>query len=261
MEEGAVLRIDLSSVAIHDSQSPVDISRLHIFEKYLISSTSLNRFLSKLLLKFSSLLPSVDFKQHGFPCSGPFDRSFRWFRTIHLHGYFADFSYSANSDLFTDSVNLPGSSLWFNETAKKISLGPAVAIHVRRGDFLTNPEHYGILSAEYYRRALAIIPLELRSAKFFVFSDSPSAAHETLSQISEFQFEYVSPPSDSNALESLILISLAKVQILANSTFSFWAGFLSKNTSLVCYPNKDKQGRDIAGGIPEDWVAIEEDWE
>jgi hypothetical protein len=255
------LSINLSSVTSHDTENPIDISSLQILNGYSVPQNFLRWLYSRLILKVNWIFPSIDLDSLGRFSAGKFDRAFRTITTIHLHGYFADFTYARRSNLFNSEVNLTDPSIWFKEMKEIISKEPIIAIHVRRGDFLENPEHYGILDANYYRKAIAAIPKDLHAAGLWVFSDNPLLAQETLSEISECQFKFVSPPSNSNALESLILMSLAKGQILANSTFGLWAAFISKKSEFVCYPALDKAGQVMADGLQSDWNPIEESWQ
>lgn len=264
------LYIDLSLAAVHDSENPVDISSLRVLEKYTTPVNIRNKLCRNLIInlfsrvwhrpKLNWIFPSYDLNSIGTFSLGSFDHVFRTFSTIHLYGYFADFSYEVKSNLFASDLNPTKPSKWFQEMAITISKEPVIAVHVRRGDFLTSPEHYGILGSEYYQRAIAAIPSEWDRAQIWVFSDSPLLAQETLSSLQDFRFKYVFPPIDSNALESLILMSMAEGHIVANSTYSFWSAYLSKNSRFVCYPARDRHGQVIVQGLPNEWIQIEESW-
>jgi hypothetical protein len=259
-ELNASLSISLFNIANHDADKLVDISNLEILRGYSAPRTLRGRLYSKVILRLNWIFPAFDLGSIGSFPLGQYDRVFRTFRTIHLSGYFADFTYGCRSNLFNGDVSPIRPSEWFREMVSKLQSQPVVAIHVRRGDFLTNPEHYGILDATYYQRAIATIPSELHGSQMWVFSDSPSLAQETLSEIPECQFVYILPPPSANALESLILMSLAQGHIVANSTFSFWAALISKESKFVCYPARDKNGHPISEGIPHDWIQVEESW-
>jgi hypothetical protein len=254
------LYLDLSLIAVHNSENPVDICRLEVLQQYSTPLTFRGKLRTRLILKLNWMFPSFDLSSVGTFSPGNFDRVFRTLRTIHLYGYFADFSYGDSSKLFEGEINLIKPSTWFMEMANTISKKPVVALHVRRGDFLANPEHYGILGANYYKNAITAIPSGSKGALIWVFSDSLSLAQEMLSQIHESKFEYISPPPNSNALESLILMSLAEGLIVANSTFSFWAAYISKKSKFICYPARDRNGQVIVKGIPTEWIQIEESW-
>ena len=252
--------IELFRTTAHNALNPVDISKLEVLKKYTGRQTYIRKLYSRFILKLNWIFPSFDLSSVGGFSIGTFDRAFRTFRTIHLDGYFADFTYEGKSKLFEGDIQPTEPSLWFTEMVDTITKEPVVALHVRRGDFLLKPDHYGILDAIYYKRAIAKIPADLRKAQIWVFSDSPSLARETLSQIPDFQFVYISPPPTSNALESLILMSLAEGQIIANSTFSIWAAYISKRSKFVCYPTRDRNGNLMVAGIPSNWIHVDGSW-
>ena len=258
---GARLYLDLSSVAFHESGNPVDISRMVMFEVYSVRRSPLKNIPNRLLLKLSRVLPDIDRKKLNFNPLGPHDRIFKFWRAIHINGYFADFRYAKKSQLFDAKVNLDNPSPWFKEMYNYFSKESVVAIHVRRGDFLLNPAHYGVLSIEYYRKALRELPGSLRNAPIWIFSDDISLAKEIFEKVENHQFNYLKPGDDSNALESLLLMSLAKGIIVANSTYSLWAGFMSSNPEIICYPSTDINGQELAAGIPTTWKQIESSWE
>jgi hypothetical protein len=61
--------------------------------------------------------------------------------------------------------------------------------------------------------------------------------------------------------QQMLLMSLCKDNIIANSTFSWWGAYLNANPCKnVCYPAtwfQTKVGHDTTHLCPEDWTAIE----
>ena len=60
--------------------------------------------------------------------------------------------------------------------------------------------------------------------------------------------------------EQLLLMSLCQYNIIANSTFSWWAAYLNDNPDkIVCYPEewfKTTTGHDTSDLFPEDWAKV-----
>lgn len=112
---------------------------------------------------------------------------------------------------------------------KMISETNAVAVHIRLGDYYANAEAmavHGVDLERYYLNAIeSICGREQRHYKFFVFSDDPEPlAHFksiTLDNVQVYGGRTSSPYTD------LYLMSRAPALVIANSTFSWWAGFLS----------------------------------
>ena len=86
--------------------------------------------------------------------------------------YFSDVADTIRSDFAFDSVPGPRYTSWDRE----IRRSRAVAVHVRRGDYASNPRAsavHGVLPGTYYGAAAQLM-LELEpDASFFVFSDEP----------------------------------------------------------------------------------------
>lgn len=52
-------------------------------------------------------------------------------------------------------------------------------------------------------------------------------------------------------------MSLAKANVIANSTFSYWGAYLNEKTRIVVYPKKWFASKFIAPNIfPDDWFGI-----
>lgn len=102
-------------------------------------------------------------------------------------------------------------------------------IHIRKGDYLTTDTSYGVLSADYYLRNLG-------TEKFsVVVTDDLDGAQEIVGRIRP---DFVFTPRNSTAWETLKIMQHSNRLIMANSTLSWWGGFLaSRRGSEVISPN------------------------
>ena len=99
-------------------------------------------------------------------------------------------------------------------------------IHVRRGDFLTSDTTYGLIGANHYRRFMnKDLPLVIGT------DDVSSAA----SLIADLNPDFVFSPTDSTAWQALKMMAMADSLLLANSTLSWWGGFLASNRGKTVY--------------------------
>ena len=131
------------------------------------------------------------------------------------------------------------------------SVGDAIALHVRRTDYLTNPNHTA-LGLDYYKKALKQFD---DTSSVLVFSDDPEWCKEQelfsgdRFMISESEDKYV----------DLCLMSLCKQHVIANSSFSWWGAWLSGSDDVVSpvrWFGKDNQDKNTKDLIPERWVRI-----
>lgn len=105
---------------------------------------------------------------------------------------------------------------------ERISSCEAACVHVRRGDYLAGGGHL-VCTPEYYKRAAELIAERAPNAVFFVFSDDPDWARENITLIGETVYVEGGHP----AYEDLRLMSACRSFALSNSSFSWWAQYLS----------------------------------
>ena len=145
------------------------------------------------------------------------------------------------------------------ELAQQIQGVEAVAVHLRLGDYASDPKIkavHGLLPLDYYRRAAATILERVPRAVFFIFSDDPEYARKNVS-LSPNQ---IVAPSDRSRPDhdDMRLMSLCKHLIIANSTFSWWAAWLCANPSkLVIAPTQWFAGRpNFPDLVPSNWIRV-----
>jgi hypothetical protein len=111
----------------------------------------------------------------------------------------------------------------------KLRATASVSIHVRRGDYATNPrvkKEFGLCSIEYYTKAIEHIKATVPDPTFFIFSDDIPWVQEHLPL--GYTAVYVEGADLTDAIE-LSLMSQCQHNIIANSSFSWWAAWLNQN--------------------------------
>ena len=151
------------------------------------------------------------------------------------------------------------------------------SIHYRMGDYLKNPDHFPMPTKNYYQSAIQLVLDEDPDTKFYVFSDDipairrqweiDSGLYGTLMNEDRVEFvEGVARPVEVRHRKGepqdwldLFSMKYCKNHIIANSTFSWWGAFLSKN-SHAYYPSvwwgpalADTPWRE---GIPANWTEV-----
>ena len=131
-----------------------------------------------------------------------------------------------------------------------------IALHIRRGDFLINSVHHHNLSMKYYEEALNQFDSD---RQVIIFSDDTDwCKAQPLFDGDRFLVcEGGGPYTD------LYMMSTCDDFIIANSTFSWWGAWLSRNKEkVVIYPdiwfgpnNIDKSTADL---FPPEWRMIDE---
>lgn len=151
------------------------------------------------------------------------------------------------------------------EMLEKICKTNAVCVHIRRGDYL-NP-HWSFLNIcgyDYYLKAIEYMITHVENPTFYIFSNCHKEIEwikenyhfEVLAKNHSVDIEYVD--LDNPDYEELRLMCACRHFIIPNSTFSWWAAYLSDNVkSIVCAPDRwDLRIDDDAGMNCSDWVKI-----
>lgn len=156
-----------------------------------------------------------------------------------LRGYFQNASFFAAyaEDIRERVRTISHPSPWFLETAARLKgMESFIGIHVRRGDYIHLPQH-GVLPHSYYKAAVEqLVPDAPPGTPVIVTTDEPNELLWVSGLAPGSRCEILRPPPESRPIESLILLSMARYLVTANSTWSWWAGFVG-NAQTVCYPN------------------------
>ena len=130
----------------------------------------------------------------------------------------------------------------------------SVSIHIRRGDYVDNI-HHNVCDLDYYYKAIEYIKTKTQNPTFFIFSDDIQWAKENL-KIENCV--YVSNPN-LKEYEEMIIMSECHHNIIANSTFSWWAAYLNKNhDKSIIAPKQwtNSKTADQLEILPSGWVQL-----
>jgi len=133
---------------------------------------------------------------------------------------------------------------------------PTVSIHVRRGDYVNHPRFEMADPLTYYRAAFGHIAQREEGLQCLIFSDDLPWAEANLQLPATMHFI---GNNQATPEEDMRLMSSCDHQIIANSTFSWWAAWLNPNPrKMVCAPrtwlNNDPQA--AADLLPPEWELV-----
>lgn len=123
---------------------------------------------------------------------------------------------------------------------------------VRLGDYVNNPTHQ-ICTKEYYQMAIDKIIELYPNCVFYLFSDTIELAKESLMLPANTVFEAGNDPD----YETLRLMSNCKHFILSNSSFSWWAQWLSENENKTVIAPERWFNNNLPCAIYQDnWICL-----
>ncbi len=121
---------------------------------------------------------------------------------------------------------------------KEISSQESVGIHVRRGDYLSEPDYMGICTLGYYKKGIDRLKEKEKDYTFYIFSNDLTWCKENLEPlIKGYKVVYVTENKGKNSCWDMFLMTYCKNLIIANSSFSWWGAFLNKNAEDVIAPS------------------------
>jgi hypothetical protein len=134
-----------------------------------------------------------------------------------------------------------------------------VAIHVRRGanplmpsepNYADNPFYVDLTKTDYYERAIAMFPKD----KFLVFSDDIDWCKHKWGHLANFDFA-----EDGTDIQDMNDMAACKAHIIANSSFSWWAAWLSPaypDNKVVAPKEWYADGDNSRTILPDHWTRI-----
>jgi hypothetical protein len=144
----------------------------------------------------------------------------------------------------------------FEAVLKNIQDSDSVGIHIRRGDYEKVEQYrnfYGLLPVSYYSDSVALVMGKIEKPYFFVFSDDADWVRKNLPFLKDSVFvsDYI---GGVDYLE-FELLKNCKHQVIANSTFSWWAARLNNNPDkIVIQPKRWFADRRPQGGYEKEEV-------
>lgn len=168
---------------------------------------------------------------------------------------------------------------WFDKN--ELDKSNTISMHFRIGDYKTLG--LGVLSLEYYTKALTYISerYTVKTVLYFCEHENIVEVNANIAQLQQvfphYIFKYCNLNSSSmnsssinsssinnpNSIigipeDEMIIMSNCKYNIIANSTFSWWAAYIGDredgNTHIVCYPDVDNKYL-----YPDKWIRIFDD--
>lgn len=158
-------------------------------------------------------------------------------------GYWQNFKYFEEvsnqlKDIFQFKLTLNSRSNFL--LSELGNLNNSVSIHVRRGDYLQAPNYAGLCGLEYYSKAITYIKNKIDNPQFYIFSDDINWCKNNIEPLlNTNKITFVDWNKGEESALDMLLMSKCNNNIIANSSFSWWAAFLNTyENKIVCAPEK-----------------------
>jgi hypothetical protein len=285
LAEGGKILVNKSLGSVRSTHGLADILYFRLPENVTFVDFRFNKFLEKLL----SVNLRLGLKSRGRNLNKPILRTIEIFSDLCFTIYFKKPTHLINAKNIGDfSVKLRNhrnllngyfqSEEWANaSTTQSKFLSPTLAatsqrladllidvqrdrpiiLHIRRGDYSFEPD-IGILDYRYFRNAIEKLETLTPVRNIWIFSDEPNSVLIDSFVPSNFNGRIIEEPNLSPA-ETLELMRHGTAYVISNSTFSWWAAFLSYHrNAITIMPVPWFKNQESPLGIkPTDWTEIE----
>lgn len=225
----------------------------------------LNLFFTKILYSYS-LLIDEEFK-YGYSqlLQKRFKNKLCFDYVYYFNGYWCDIRYfESNLEKLKQDVKLHVKSNAFSKILGNI-FDSDIVLHIRRGDYLKigNSKDGLFIGLEYYKNAISFFKTKLQSnsLRIWVLSDDPEWCKSIFS--SEFNdIEFVWDAISLIDTECFEFMRFFNYYIIANSTFSLWAVYISyRSNPYIVYPKTwslqlERNNFKIIPDIQDNWIGI-----
>jgi hypothetical protein len=145
---------------------------------------------------------------------------------IYLSGYWQSEKYFAHvaeqvRKMVTASVKLDARN---EDLVSTIRSSQSISMHIRRTDYSPG-SFFQPMPLDYYRKALKFMSEKISNPHYFIFSDDIGWSRQQLGDLRNATF--VDHNKGDDSFKDLLVMSACRHQIIANSTFSWWAAWLN----------------------------------
>lgn len=158
---------------------------------------------------------------------------FEWY--FQSENYFKDFESEIRKD-FTFKNRLSKKN---TDLLKSLEWKNLVSVHIRRWDYLNNPDFHPTCMKEYYDKSIKYIYDKVENPAFLFFSDDTERVKD---KFKWDNYYYIDWNKWKDSRQDMALMSRCKHNIIANSSFSWWWAYLNGNSNkiIICPNNLTK---------------------
>ena len=134
-----------------------------------------------------------------------------------------------------------------------------ISMHFRLGDYKDKPEYHPVLPVDYYRRALELVGYAPNEDIVYVFCEAEDIDYvkNTVSELN-VGINVVYVDNSIPDWRQMLMMSVCNVNIIANSTFSWWGAYFNNTPGKVVVRPKNWFGpliqHEIYDLFPDDWI-------
>ena len=182
---------------------------------------------------------------------------------VFLNGYFQSYKYYEGYETLVKEIfKFPQYKLdeFNNGILCRIKETTSISIHIRRGDFINDKKtqaFHGNCSIDYYLKAINYFVSSFSDFQLIFFSDDSEWVKEKF-EILPYPKLFIDHNKGENNWKDMFLMSSCSHNIIANSSFSWWAAWLNNNPNKTVIAPKNWFATEIETDdlIPDQWIRL-----
>ena len=189
-------------------------------------------------------VPLPHYREGTFPAERLKEKRDFWNRkNAYLDGYWQSAQFFQNDleDIYKAYKFPPFNKPENKDLSRDVKSNNSVSIHIRGGDYISTPELYNLYGCvcdkDYYNKAIDYIRSKVANPHFYVFTNDQDWYRENIT-IDDSERTLIDWNKGEDSFRDMQLMSLCRHQILANSSFSWWASYLNRNEGITISPSK-----------------------
>jgi len=237
--------------------SPSSVFRTTYWETFL---SDIKQYTTKVISKYRfSVYKESFFRYREHPKN---------IENIYFNGYFQSYKYfeSCKNKIF-DMIHLrEQQENCVAEYPEYFVNENTISLHFRLGDYKSKQEYHPLQKYEYYKKAFNILsPSDLSkyTVLYFCEKEDNSIVENTINELKkDFVFHKITKVDDNIPdWKQMLIMSCCNMNIIANSSFSWWGAYFNKNKdNIVIYPSlwfgPAIGHNDIQDLCPDDWIKV-----
>lgn len=232
------------------SAGVLDLMKVSFYIPNYIIARALRRLFPKRKSEFVADQKPYVFLSEALEVSGDCYFDGYWMSPLYFEAYRSQIIKEFTFRPFDTKENL--------ELAPLLQKNNSITIHIRRGDYVGSTTLGGICTIEYYRNAIREARNKISDPVFFIFSNDQEWCMENLkNEFGDSDVYFVAHNIGTESYRDMQLMSLARCNILANSSFSWWGAYLNQRVDHIAYcPNKWHNTMEYQDVYPNHWLKI-----
>ena len=189
-------------------------------------------------------------------------------RNYLLYGYFQSYKYfQDNYASICKMIGLEEMKMKLFEKLKTMkNLNNCVSMHFRIGDYKKIQQYHPLATYEYYVNSLQFIQKQHPETKFTILYFCEDVdIEDVMEKVDKLEkefpdYSFIRGENKLEDWEQMIYMSCCHHNIIANSTFSWWAAYLNSwSDKIVCYPEVwfgPSANHNTVDLCPDNWVQV-----